>query len=191
MPPASSCCSGDTVPDESPIYAGAVTAGTTLTFTNVTGGVSYFGGTPTDGPNGNSTVLISTLAYEGVSTINDIAGYTNAPVDALVGVFLNSSLPTSNPAPGVLDFSSPTSTPQLQQIFFIGDGTIGSITVPTGATRLYLGTVDGFGWANDTGSIDVTVNGLSGVPEPAAWNMLIIGVGVGGLFGRKRLAGRI
>ena len=175
MPSGSACCNGDTAPAESPVYAGAVTAGTTLTFTGVTGGVSYAGGTPTDGPNGNSGYLIDTLAYEGVSTINNIAGFTNAPADALVGVFLNASLPTFNAAPAVLDFSTPTSTPQLQQIFFIGDGSLGAIAVPTGATRLFLGTVDGYGWYNDTGAIDLTVNGLSsGVPEPATWAMLLV-----------------
>lgn len=177
MPGLSTCCSGDSAPAESPIYAGGVTGGMTLSFTGVTGGVSYAGGTPTDGPNGDAGYLIDTLSYEGVSTINNIAGFTNAPVDALVGVFLNSSQPTANPAPGVLDFSSPTLTPLLQQIFFIGDGSLGAITVPTGATRLFLGTVDGFGWYNNTGAIDVTVNTLSAVPEPAAWTLMLAGFG--------------
>ncbi len=189
MPAGSTCCIGDSVPGESPIFAGAVTAGTTLTFTNVSGGVSFYGGTPTDGPNGNAGTLVSTVAYVGVSTINDIAGYTNAPIDALVGVFLSSSLPTSNPAPGVLNFSSPTLTPQLQEIFFIGDGSIGAITVPTGATRLYLGTVDGNSWSNNTGAIDVTVNTVSTVPEPVSWIMML--VGVGGLLLMRKRAGRL
>ncbi len=60
-----------------------------------------------------------------------------------MGVFLNAGLPTSNPAPALLDFSSPTLTPWLQQIFFIGDGSLGAITVPIGATRLSLGLSTG------------------------------------------------
>ena len=96
-------------------------------------------------------------------------------MDALVGVFLTSALPTADPATTDLDFSSPTTTPGLQQIFFIGDGSLGAITVPTGATRLFLGTVDGFGWNNNSGAIDVTV-GVAGVPEPAAWAVLLTGV---------------
>lgn len=186
MPGGSTCCAGDSAPAESPIYAGAVTGGMSLTFTGVTGGVSYAGGVPTDGPNGNAGLLVDTLAYEGVSTINNIAGFTNAPVDALVGVFLNGGLPTLNVAPGVLDFSSPTLTPLLQQIFFIGDGSLGAITVPTGATRLYLGAVDGFGWYNNTGAINVTVNTLSGVPEPAGWTLMLAGFGGLGMAIRAR-----
>jgi hypothetical protein len=193
MPSGSTCCSGDSAPAESPVYAGAVTGSETLTFTDVTGGVSYAGGTPTDGPNGNSSDRISTSGYEPSDTINNIAGYTNAPVDALVGVFLSAGLPTSNPAGSVLDFSSPTTTPGLQQVFFIGDGTFGSLnaqsfTVPTGATRLFLGTVDGFGWYNNSGAIELTVNGVSSVPEPAAWALLL--TGVAGLGSALRLARR-
>jgi hypothetical protein len=183
----STCCGGDSAPNQSPIYAGAVTGGTTLTFVGVTGGVNYGGGVPTDGPNGNAGLLVNTLAYEGVNTINHIAGFTNAPVDSLVGVFLNGSLPTSNAAPAVLDFSSPTLTPQLQQIFFIGDGSLGSIAVPAGATRLYLGTVDGVQWNNNSGAINVTVNGLvatSTAPEPAT--LALVGMGIASLVGVSR-----
>ena len=177
MPAGTNCCVEDSAPAESPIAAGAVTGGETLTFSGVTGGVSYTGGTPTDGPNGNSGNLIDTATYEGGATVIDgIAGYNNAPVDALVGVFLTSALPTADPATTDLDFSSPTTTPGLQQIFFIGDGSLGAITVPTGATRLFLGAVDGFGWDNNSGAIDVTVNGVTGVPEPASWALLLAGV---------------
>jgi large repetitive protein len=177
MPNGSACCFGDSAPAESPVYAGAVTGGATLTFINVTGATGYGPSVPQYGPNGDPGLLVDTLASEGVSTINNIAGYINAPVDALVGVFLNSSVPTSNPAPGVLDFSSPTSIPQLQQIFFIGNGSLGTITVPPGATRLFLGTVDGFGWYNNTGAFDVTVTGISTVPEPPTWVMILLGFG--------------
>jgi hypothetical protein len=188
MPAGTPCCFGDVAPDESPVLAGAVTGGDTVSFTNVTGGVSFSGGPPTDGPNGNAGDLVTTPNFEGGLTVIDgIAGYSNAPVDALVGVFLTSALPTASPATTDLDFSSPTTTPGLQQVFFIGDGSLGAITVPTGATRLFLGTVDGFGWNNNSGAIDVTV-GVAGVPEPAAWAVLL--TGVVGLGGALRLARR-
>src|ERR1700677_2334506 len=132
MPSGSTCCSGDVAPADSPVYAGAVTAGSTLTFTSVTGSVSYAGGVPSDPPDGDSSYLIDTPAYEGGAlAINNIAGYMNMPVDALLGVFLGPALPTSNPAPAELDFADTSFTslsPGLQQIFFIGDGLTGAGT---------------------------------------------------------------
>jgi hypothetical protein len=82
-------------------------------------------------------------------------------------------------------------TPGLQQIFFIGDGSLGAISVPTGATRLFLGTVDGFGWYNNTGTIDVTVNIASGTstsatPEPASWVLMLVALGGLGAVVRSR-----
>ncbi len=188
MPSGSSCCSGDSALAESPVFAGDVSGGELISFTDVTGGVSFEGGIPTDGPNGNAGDLVNTAAYEGgLTSIDNIAGYNNAPVDALVGVFLNSNLPTTNPTPAELDFATPTETPSLQQVFFIGNGSLGSITVPTGATRLFLGTVDGFGWNNNTGAIEVTVNSFAGAaPEPATWALMLIGIG--GLGASLRMA---
>jgi PEP-CTERM motif len=200
MPSGSTCCFGDSAPAESPVYAGAVTGGAKIAFTDVSGSVSYAGGTPTDPPIGNLGFLIDTPAYEGGATvINGIAGYQNAPADALIGVFLGPSLPTLTPASTELDLSAGTLTPGLQQVFYIGEGfgygqitgTPLDFTVPIGATRLYLGTVDGFGWYNNTGDIDVTVNAVSSVPEPALWGMMLLGVsllGVGLRMGRRKHA---
>ncbi len=194
MPSGTTCCSGDSAPAESPLYAGAITAGGAYTFTSVSGSVSYAGGTPTDPPDGESGYLIDTADYEGGLTVIDgIAGYNNMPVDALVGVFLGPAAPNliATP-PSDLDFGAASLTtgfsslsPGLQQIFFIGDGLTGtgsgsvqSFIAPAGATRLYLGVADGYGWYNNTGAISVTVNKLSaGVPEPDTWVMLLLGAG--------------
>jgi hypothetical protein len=87
------------------------------------------------------------------------------------------------PAPAPLDvlcnwtqFSS--LAPQVKQVFFIGDGLTGTgsgavqnFIVPTGATRLFLGPMDGFEWKGNTGSFTVTVQA---VPEPST----IFGLGV-------------
>ena len=75
----------------------------------------------------------------------------------LAGVFLTDADPVSLTAPASLDFSSTALgrsfsflAPELQQTFYIGDGLTGegsgatqSFLVPDGATRLFLGIVDG------------------------------------------------
>ena len=78
----------------------------------------------------------------------------------------------------------------MKQVFFIGDGmtdggTVQSFIVPTGATRLYLGTMDGFGWAGNNGAFALDV---SAVPEPA--NALLALAGLGWLVGYGRRANR-
>jgi hypothetical protein len=192
MPSGSTCCMGDSAPGESPVYAGSAAAGEVFTFTNVTGAVNFGPSFPLTGPDGDNSVLVDTPFYEGgLTTINNIAGYYSAPADALIGVFLGPGLPTGNPAPGLLNYGTSglgtivgtnftTLSPELQQIFFIGDGLTGTGTgsiqtyvAPAGATRLFLGTVDGFGWNNNGGSFSVTVN--SSVPEPSTWAMMALG----------------
>src|SRR5688572_21246497 len=170
MPNGSTCCGGDTAPAQSPVQVTGLTltAGSTLTFT-ATGGVNNSGGTPTTGPDGGS--LQATPANNGIS------GAT-WPINALVGVFLDASQPSLSAAPASLDFTTTnftTLSPQLKQAFFIGDGLTGTGTgtaqtfiVPAGATRLFLGTTDGFQWSNNSGSFAVVVTaGAAGVtPTP-------------------------
>ena len=153
----------DTAPAQSPIQVTEVpiTAGAEFTFT-ATGLVSR--GIPSSsGPDGHTTDIAS--HYAGAE--NGIADLT-APFEALVGVFLGPDQPDSTPAPPALDFSTVASrnysvlSPQLKQPFFIGDGlttngTVQRIVAPAGATRLFLGTMDLYGWANNTGSFSVSV----------------------------------
>lgn len=176
MPNGTTCCSGDTAPAQSPVAVTGLTLtpGAALTFT-VTGSVSHVGGVATLPPDGDAGDVASS------PTNNGIAAYSG-PVDALVGVFLDASLPTSSAAPSGLNFTGaglgtafPTLSPALKQVFFIGDGRTGSgsgsvqtFVVPAGATRLFLGTSDGFGWFNNSGSFAVTVAGgaVGATPTP-------------------------
>jgi Flp pilus assembly protein TadG len=91
-----------------------------------------------------------------------------APIDSVVAVFLDDSVPSGTP-PANLDFTTPASrefstlSPQLKQVFFVGDGrrsdgTIQQFVVPPGATRLYIGKMDGFEWNNNSGTSTVTIH---------------------------------
>lgn len=80
-------------------------------------------------------------------------------------------------------------SPQIQQVFFIGDGlTSGDVTqqflIPDSATRLFLGTMDGFGWYNNIGEISVDV--AQAIPEPETYMMLLTGLGLMGAMSRRR-----
>lgn len=159
-------------PHNSPDYAGDTTTprqspmavnglplveGQDLTFDNIAGDARH-------DPN---------LAYyEPDGQLDDISHNTNnsengigdviAPINALVGVFLDDNAPTSTSAPSRLDFSTAgsrdftTLTPGLKQIFFIGDGHNSAggqqeFVVPKGATRLFLATWDFYEWNNNAG----------------------------------------
>jgi len=57
------------------------------------------------------------------------------------------------------------------------------------STRIgFVGTVDGFGWYNNTGAIDVTVNGVSSVPEPMTIGLLASGLAGIGVIRRRKAA---
>jgi hypothetical protein len=159
----------DVAPGQSPVLAPLVLleAGRPLTFA-ASGRVSHcpfgsfcFGLSGPDGALGSLTTHLRGPEH-GISDIG-------APFDSLVGVFLGADPPDTSEAPPGLDFSSPESldylviSPQLKQVFFIGDGRTSAgatqqVIVPVGATRLFLGTVDSWGWANNFGSFSVTIS---------------------------------
>jgi hypothetical protein len=181
MPDGTTASLGDTAPAQSPVLVTglALQAGQWLQF-SATGFVGHCdnGGCPAPTPDGALGERWTNEAENGIS------GISQAPLDALVGVFLGPDLPSATAAPDKLDFSDAglglnfsTLAPALKQVFFIGDGlatgdVVQQFQVPIGATRLYLATHDGFGWFNNSGAISARV---SAVPEPAAWALLLAG----------------
>ena len=106
-----------------------------------------------------------------------------------MGVFLGPDQPNQTPQPPTLAFAGsganvPGGTdfselaPLLKQVFFIGDGrtstgAVQSFVVPQGATRLFLGTMDGWGWYNNIGSFRVTVSDQPEEPGLAGWSIYL------------------
>jgi hypothetical protein len=156
----------DRAPDQSPVLMSGVKlkAGMLLSFDSVVGAANNGGGSTSTmfTPDGNTGNIVHNYvgAEHGKSDVY-------APINAVMGVFLTDAIPTGY-APPTLDFTTTASrnfttlTPQLRQMFFIGDGRnaagdIQKFTVPAGATRLYVGTMDGYEWNNNSGKFTVTI----------------------------------
>jgi hypothetical protein len=162
QPDGTAAASHDVAPDHSPVAAAAVSPGAKLRF-EVTGSVSYAGWVYGADPDGEEPTAHSWGALHG------IAGLV-APIDSLIGVFLGKGHPADRAVPEALDFSDPatrsfgTLAPALQQPFFIGDG-LGADGLPQvfypppGASTLYLGTMDAWGWYNNGGAFTVKIYG--------------------------------
>lgn len=157
--------SGVRAPDHSPLKVTGIpiTAGQRLNFRNTTGQTGDTTTGRTYGLDGdlNRTTIRQTAA-NGINS-------TTAPLNCLVGIFLDDRAPNTFSMPEELNFSSSSArdfnsiSPKLKQVFFIGDGVNSSnrlqdFVVPSGATRLYLGVMDenAFWWDN-VGAIDTTM----------------------------------
>ena len=161
QPSGTTCCSGDTAPDESPTLAlSGLSAGETLTF-KATGGFNYQGGAVAPTADGFTSEPFSMTADYNTG----VSGPANTFTAGLVGVFTDGTQPSGTaPAPLQNTVSFKKLAPGLNQIFWIGDGLTGTgtgarqkFTVPAGATTLYLGSSDGSGWYDNVGTVKVTI----------------------------------
>jgi hypothetical protein len=126
------------------------------------GAVNHLPGCPPqcDSPDGSDLTEHQRGAEHGIADVR-------APMNSLLGIFLDGRRPDRSRTPAGLDFGKigidfVSWSPQLKQVFFIGTGTtkasiVRRFVVPKGATRLYLGTMDGYEWNNNSGSFSVTV----------------------------------
>jgi Flp pilus assembly protein TadG len=158
--------SPDYAPAQSPQQASlSLSPGSTLTFDGVNGGANNYHTAVRYTADGNTTQIISNSN----GSENGIANMIGAPINSLVGVFLGNNSSAGKTPPTSLDFTTTTSrdfttlSPKLRQIFFIGDGRTSSgevqyFQIPTGATRLFVGTWDGYEWNNNVGSFTLTVH---------------------------------
>jgi hypothetical protein len=188
----------DSAPAQSPIALTlAGFGGTPLQFV-VTGAAGNDTGIPLTGsssPDGGSPFQPDAATFGPFLGLSAITTTFNS----LVGVFLADTAPDPAATPSALSFSSGAEmsfmilAPQLQQVFFIGDGLTGTgsgerqtFMVPTGATRLFLGSADGVGQsANNFGAFDAEV---SSVPEPPSMLLFAIsgGIALGTAVWRRR-----
>jgi len=157
----------DYAPSASPQQVNGVplVAGQSLTFDSINGGANNFNSTTLYTPDGNTGWIVNNFggAEHGKSNLT-------APINAVIGVFLDDQQPDlAGPVPSNLDFSTAASrdfdslSPQLRQPFFIGDGrkddgSVQTFVVPPGATRLYIGTMDGYEWNNNVGGYTTTIH---------------------------------
>lgn len=146
---ASDCASScDYAPGQSPVQAGVIlTAGAHLLIT-ASGGVSQDPSFPLVGPDGAP----STATQHDAGAANGIANIAPLPFSSLIGVFLDAAAPNTSPAPGI---ATDAANPGLKQPFLIGSAA--TVTVPAGATRLFLGTMDSVQWNNNPGSFTVQI----------------------------------
>ena len=177
MPDGTTAARDDIAPNQSPVLVSGLlsTPVSWVEFSNASGLVRRGDAYPFAGPEGNLAVILGHASEHGKSGLV-------CPINGLIGVFLDSSVP-SGAVPAVLDFTTEASRnyltlyPSLRQTFFVGDGSNGDgvrqkVFLPAGATRLFLGPLDGVDWYNNAGAFSVVV---TQVPEPATLGLLLLG----------------
>ena len=141
----------------------------------------------------------STTPFNG---FNGLSGFSSNHDFALYGVFVGAIEP-ADPRPAALNFVGNTTfaslSPQLNQVFYIGDGLTGTgsgstqvFNPPAGALKLYFGLADGVNNPIDNGGYgDNSGPGylveITRVPEPTASALLVFITS--GLIRRNRRAG--
>ena len=162
MPPGTKSTHGDMTPEESPVLVDTSLANAITVSFRAAGAVEHAPYNPPQfaSPNGAEITAHQNGAEHGMSDIN-------APMNSLLGVFLDDRRPDKSRTPRPLKVRTGskgqiTVSPALKQIFFIGAGaTKGGVTrkyeIPKGATRLFLAVMDGYEWNNNQGAFGVEV----------------------------------
>jgi hypothetical protein len=162
-------------PLQSPIKVGVpIAAGKGLTFDGINGGANNLPSSTLYNADGDPNTPVYNNFYNNNNGDDNNIGNMYAPINSLVGVFLDNSQPDQSPPPipaSLADVeyltsdarSQQTYSPPLKQIFFIGDGrtddgTVQTFIPPAGATRLYIATWDSYEWNNNVGSFTLTVH---------------------------------
>lgn len=197
-------------------------AGNVMTITSVSGSVKACimvgcnsvgadGGNALNGAPGTNLALTNSGLSSYQFTGNEMA---------LVGVFLTNSVPSGAGPASMGDYGqggladSATFSPQIGQVFFIGDGltgtnnsggTVQQFNVPLTATRLFLGFADGGrifvgsdatmntqgqagAYGDNVGSLTASLAiGNNLVPEPGTITLMALGIAALA-FGRKKLS---
>lgn len=158
--------SSETFPEQISVFPGEsfqFSGSGTVNYATISGGATY----GIDGQGAPNPDL---------DPVAGISGYSG-PL-GLVGVFLTDQDPQNSVPPSKINFAPfSTLSPGLNQVFFIGDGLTGTGTgtvqtfiPPTGATRLFLGTVDGLQFSGTPGAYDDNAGSfavaVNMVPEP-------------------------
>ena len=169
-----------------PVYNFTSASNLVLTFVRVTGQVGCCGsGNSLTGPDGY-VYPTDIQAYNGIAGL-----YDSSRAQFLAGVFLDATEP-ANSAPARLSFTNHafmSLSPLIDQPFYVGDGLTGTGTgtvqqfqVPLGATRLYLGIIDGGNTTGLPGSYGDNVGSftanfsIQAVPEPADALLALVSV---------------
>ena len=162
-------------------------SGVVLTFSSVTGTIIVNNGS---GNNLNDPDGVGSASSLNVNSVEGVSGIVAGTAGFLAGVFLGPFEPT-DPAPVRLDFTMigtnfTSLSPQLNQMFFIGDGLTGDgsgsvqqFNVPAGATRLFLGIADAPNYQGDPGAYGDNVGLFSAtfsVPEPSSGALVLAGI---------------
>lgn len=199
MPDGSTASFEDVAPGQSPVLY-AISSPQIVAVSVSASGLTHHG--PGIFRNADGDPSLAVFSHDGGAEngISDVL----APISSLLGVFLDDTQPDLSPAPGWLDFSTAASrdyislSPALKQVFFFGDGLTSSaqpqgVALPAGATRLFLGTMDGYGWWNNVGELDVSVFPLITDPGVVPEGTTVLsGIAFAGILGgwawRRRCA---